>query len=138
MLAIDVGAGTQDILVYESNRTIENCVKLVLPSQTQVIAGRVRRATLAGRPIHLAGSVMGGGASSTAVEAHLALGRLYRMRGEVGRAIRVHQNLLLRSDLAREHMQTALEDLAEDFRQGGFLQRAIASYEEVLARLRLA
>jgi uncharacterized protein (DUF1786 family) len=72
ILAVDVGAGTQDILVYESDRSIENCVKLILPSQTQVVAGRIRRATAAGRPIFLAGSVMGGGASSSAVEAHLA------------------------------------------------------------------
>jgi lipopolysaccharide biosynthesis regulator YciM len=69
-----------------------------------------------------------------AVEPYLALGRLYRLRGEIGRAIRIDQNLLLRSDLTREQTLAALEDLAEDFRQGGFLQRAIASFEEVLAR----
>lgn len=69
-----------------------------------------------------------------AVEPYLALGRLYRMRGEIGRAIRIDQNLLLRSDLSRAQALAALEDLAEDFRQGGFLQRAIASYEEVLTR----
>jgi lipopolysaccharide biosynthesis regulator YciM len=69
-----------------------------------------------------------------AVEPYLALGRLYRLRGEIGRSIRIDQNLLLRSDLTREQTLAALEDLAEDFRQGGFLQRAIASFEEVLAR----
>jgi lipopolysaccharide biosynthesis regulator YciM len=69
-----------------------------------------------------------------AVEPYLALGRLYRMRGEIGRAIRIDQNLLLRSDLSREQTLAALEDLACDFRAGGFLQRAVASYEEVLAR----
>lgn len=70
---------------------------------------------------------------STSVEPYLALGRLYRTRGEVGRAIRVHQNLLLRSDLTREQTVAALSDLATDFRKGGFLQRAIAGYEDVLA-----
>lgn len=74
ILAIDVGAGTQDILVYESDRRPENCVKLVLPSQTQVVAGRIRRATASGAPIYLTGTVMGGGASSAAIEAHLAAG----------------------------------------------------------------
>jgi uncharacterized protein (DUF1786 family) len=74
VLAVDVGAGTQDILVYESDRPIENCVKLILPSQTQVVGGQIRRATAAGRPIYLTGSVMGGGASSAAIEAHLATG----------------------------------------------------------------
>ncbi|MDI3340825.1 MAG: DUF1786 domain-containing protein [Sphaerobacter sp.] len=74
ILAIDVGAGTQDILVYESDRAPENCVKLVLPSQTQVVAARIRRATARRVPIHLAGTLMGGGASSEAVQAHLAAG----------------------------------------------------------------
>ncbi|WP_040666099.1 DUF1786 domain-containing protein, partial [Nitrolancea hollandica] len=74
ILAIDVGAGTQDILVFESDRTPENCVKLVMPSQTQVVGARIRRATGRGVPIFLAGTVMGGGASSAAIEAHLAAG----------------------------------------------------------------
>jgi lipopolysaccharide biosynthesis regulator YciM len=71
---------------------------------------------------------------SKAVEPYLALARLYRLRGEIGRAIRVHQNLLLRKDLSREQATAGLADLAADFQQGGFLQRAIASYEEVLDR----
>ncbi len=71
---------------------------------------------------------------SSGVEPYLALARFYRMRGEIGRAIRVHQNLLLRRDLDPEQTVTAIADLATDFRQGGFLQRAIASYEEVLTR----
>jgi len=70
---------------------------------------------------------------SSAVEAYLALARIFRSRGEVGRAIRIHQNLLLRLDAATPRGLAALLDLAADFRQGGFLRRAIASYEEVLA-----
>jgi lipopolysaccharide biosynthesis regulator YciM len=70
---------------------------------------------------------------SSAVEPYLALARLCRQRGEIGRAIRLHQNLLLRLDPRSEHGLMALEDLAADFRQGGFLRRAIASYEELLA-----
>jgi uncharacterized protein (DUF1786 family) len=87
ILAVDVGAGTQDILVYESDRPIENCVKLVLPSQTQVVSTRIRRATTAGKPIHLTGSVMGGGASSAAIEAHLAEGLGVTASPEAARSI---------------------------------------------------
>lgn len=72
ILAVDVGGGTQDVLVYDSSRTVENCVRLVLPAQTQIVAERVRRATRAGRPICLTGYLMGGGASGDAVEEHLA------------------------------------------------------------------
>ena len=71
---------------------------------------------------------------SNGVEPFLALGRLFRMRGEIGRAIRIHQNLLLRSDLAPAQRIEALSNLAADFRQGGFLRRSIASYEEVASR----
>jgi lipopolysaccharide biosynthesis regulator YciM len=66
--------------------------------------------------------------------AYLALARLYRLRGEIGRAIRIHQNLLLRLDAASPLGQTALADLGADFAQGGFLRRAIAAYEQVLAQ----
>jgi lipopolysaccharide assembly protein B len=71
---------------------------------------------------------------STQVEVYLALGQLYRRRGEIGRAIRIHQNLLLRRDLAAEHRERALRGLARDFRKGGFLQRAIAAFEELRDR----
>jgi lipopolysaccharide biosynthesis regulator YciM len=71
---------------------------------------------------------------SDQVDAYLALARIYRRRGEIGRAIRIHQNLLLRRDLADEHRDDALEGLARDFQRGGFLQRAIAAYQEVLQR----
>lgn len=74
ILAIDAGAGTQDILLYESDRRIENCVKLVLPSQTQIVAERIRAVTSRGNPLHLAGFLMGGGASSEAIQQHLAAG----------------------------------------------------------------
>src|SRR5215207_11075951 len=74
VLAIDVGAGTQDVLLYDPAREPENCLKLVLPSQTQIVAARVREATAARLPIHLRGVLMGGGASTDAMKDHLAAG----------------------------------------------------------------
>lgn len=74
LLAIDVGRGTQDILVYEPGRSIENCIKLVLPSPTVVTAERIRQATRAEKPVFLDGYLMGGGANTGAVRAHLAAG----------------------------------------------------------------
>lgn len=71
---------------------------------------------------------------SARVDAYLRLAQLYRRRGEMGRAIRIHQNLLLRKDLSEGQREESLAGLAADFRQGGFLQRAIAAYEELLAR----
>jgi len=71
---------------------------------------------------------------SGAIWAYLALARLWRQRGEVGRAIRLHQNLCLRLDPATPEGRTALLDLAADYRAGGYLRRAVAAYEEVLQR----
>ncbi len=87
ILAIDVGAGTQDILLYESGKPVENCPKLVLPSQTQIVAGRVRAATAAGKPLHLTGTLMGGGASSDAVKDHLAAGLPVTAKADAGRTL---------------------------------------------------
>jgi lipopolysaccharide biosynthesis regulator YciM len=70
--------------------------------------------------------------NSDEIEAYLALARVYRQRGEIGRAIRLHQNLILRGDVQPRWRGLALRGLAEDFRGGGFLERAIAAYEEVV------
>jgi lipopolysaccharide biosynthesis regulator YciM len=72
-------------------------------------------------------------ADSEDMESYRSLARLYSQRGEIGRAIRIHQNLLLRPDLSAEERNAVLSELAGDFRQGGFLERAIASYQEVLS-----
>jgi lipopolysaccharide biosynthesis regulator YciM len=72
-------------------------------------------------------------ADSEEHDAYLALARIYRERGELGRAIRVHQNLLLRPDLPKGARILALRGLAEDFRKGGFLERSVASLHELLA-----
>lgn len=74
ILAIDVGGGTQDVLLYDESKPIEGSPKLVLPAQTQVVARRVERATNDGRPIFLDGWLMGGGASGNAIKAHLNAG----------------------------------------------------------------
>jgi len=74
LLAIDVGMGTQDILLYDSKKNIENCFKLVLPSQTQIVAQRISRETRAGHAIVLAGETMGGGPCAFAIKQHIEAG----------------------------------------------------------------
>lgn len=70
ILAVDVGTGTQDILLFDSTRTPENCLKLVMPSPTLLAASAIRRAGEAGLPLLLTGYTMGGGPSAWAAEAH--------------------------------------------------------------------
>jgi uncharacterized protein (DUF1786 family) len=74
ILAIDVGTGTQDILVLEAGGVIENAVQLVMPSPTALLAERVKQATRDRVDLVLTGVTMGGGPGHWAVEAHLKAG----------------------------------------------------------------
>jgi uncharacterized protein (DUF1786 family) len=74
ILAIDMGTGTQDILLFDSERPVENCVKMVMPSATEIAARRIRRAARSGRALVLSGVVAGGGPCSWALEEFLAAG----------------------------------------------------------------
>jgi lipopolysaccharide biosynthesis regulator YciM len=65
------------------------------------------------------------------IETHFALGSLFRRRGEVDRAIRIHQNIIARPDLASEQRDQALYSLAKDYLHAGLLDRA----EKLFARL---
>lgn len=61
---------------------------------------------------------------SETVETHLALGNLFRRRGEVDRAIRIHQNLIARPTLSRDQRAQALLELGEDYMRAGLFDRA--------------
>lgn len=74
ILAVDVGTGTQDILLFESGKTIENCFKMVMPSPTVIVAERIKRATAQGQPILLTGVTMGGGPCHWAARDHALAG----------------------------------------------------------------
>ena len=65
------------------------------------------------------------------IELHFALGNLFRRRGEIERAIRMHQNLVSRTDLATEQKTMALYELAQDYLKAGLLDRA----EELFLKL---
>ncbi len=65
------------------------------------------------------------------IETHFALGSLFRRRGEVDRAIRIHQNIIARPDLASEQRDQALYSLAKDYLAAGLLDRA----EKLFSRL---
>ncbi|MCG7489474.1 lipopolysaccharide assembly protein LapB [Vibrio sp. Of14-4] len=66
------------------------------------------------------------------IDTHLALGNLFRSRGEVDRAIRIHQNLISRSGLTIEQKNIALQQLAKDYMASGFLDRAEKIFEQLV------
>ncbi len=61
---------------------------------------------------------------SDTVEIHLALGNLFRRRGEVERAIRIHQNLIARPNLDKQQRSHALLELGQDYLKAGLFDRA--------------
>jgi uncharacterized protein (DUF1786 family) len=68
ILTIDIGTGTQDIFLYDSNLDIENGFKLVLPSPTMMVHRRLKQMLPARMPLLLTGHQMGGGPSAWAIE----------------------------------------------------------------------
>lgn len=85
ILAIDVGMGTQDILLYDGQKRPENNIKLVLPSQTQVLAKKVRE----GRgDLFLYGETMGGGPLAGAISRRIKRGDSVKMTPGAAMSIR--------------------------------------------------
>jgi uncharacterized protein (DUF1786 family) len=76
ILAVDVGTGTQDVLLFDSEQELENAVQLILPSPTVVVGEQIRAATRRGQAVVLDGVTMGGGPCAWAAEAHLKAGLL--------------------------------------------------------------
>jgi lipopolysaccharide assembly protein B len=65
------------------------------------------------------------------VELHFALGSLFRRRGEVDRALRMHLNLVERADLDKDKRQQALFELAQDYLKAGILDRAEELFKQL-------
>lgn len=110
ILAIDIGGGTQDILLYDPEQPLENAVKLVLPSPTVIAARRIARATDDGKPVFLSGKVMGGGAVSRAVRNHIAAG--FSVFSLESPALSIHDNL---SKVEQSGVQIVTEAPDADF-----------------------
>lgn len=70
---------------------------------------------------------------SDTVETHLAVGKLFRRRGEVDRALRIHQNLIARPQLEKAFREQALFELGQDYLSAGMLDRAEKIFMELLS-----
>jgi uncharacterized protein (DUF1786 family) len=85
ILAIDVGVGTQDIMLYDTDHPIENSVKMVMPSPTKIIAKRIRNHH---NDILINGFTMGGGPINKAIENHIKRGYKVLMTEKSAKTIR--------------------------------------------------
>jgi lipopolysaccharide biosynthesis regulator YciM len=71
---------------------------------------------------------------SDTVETYIALGNLFRSKGDIERAIRIRQSIILRPNISEQIKLKTLFDLGLDYRKGGFLNRAINIFQQVLQK----
>ena len=88
ILAIDIGGGTQDIIIYEENKTPENYIQLVLPSPTVITANKIKKVTEARKGLHLSGTIMGGGSCVSALKEHLSAGLPITAEAEAAKTVK--------------------------------------------------
>ena len=88
ILAIDIGAGTQDILLFDSNKKIENCTSLVLPTPSKIFAEKLK--SIEGN-VFISGDTIGGGSIARAIVSHLKKG--YRVVMEESAAYSIRNDL---------------------------------------------
>ncbi|RPJ01490.1 MAG: hypothetical protein EHM36_13380, partial [Deltaproteobacteria bacterium] len=88
ILAIDIGAGTQDILLFDSEKKVENCTSLVLPAPSKILARRLRDTR---GHVYIHGDTVGGGSLTGAVLQHLQKG--YRVIMEESAAYSIRNDL---------------------------------------------
>lgn len=74
LLCMDIGSGTQDILLLDTSQPVENAIQLVLPAPTILVARQIQSATLGRNTVVLIGETMGGGANTRALMSHLQAG----------------------------------------------------------------
>ena len=86
ILAIDIGAGTQDILLYDSRRREENNLKLILPSPVQILASKIRKCRK--ESILVKGTTMGGGVFALALLEKIKEGKKVFITEKAARSIR--------------------------------------------------
>ena len=69
--------------------------------------------------------------NSDTIETYVALGNLYRSKGDIDRAVRIRQSIILRPNINENIKLRSLFDLGLDYRKGGFLNRALKTFLEV-------
>jgi len=108
ILAVDIGAGTQDILLYDTSLTPENCISLILPTPTRYFAQLIQECD---QDLFINGNPIGGGALSSCLAQHIKKG--YRVTMTEEAAYTVRNNL---REVASRGIEIAHDAGAEGFK----------------------
>ena len=128
ILAVDVGTGTQDVLLFDTEKEPENALKMVMPSPTTRLARTIRAATQFGEELLLTGVMMGGGPCAWAAGDHLEAG--YRVYATPDAARTFNDDL---DEVAAKGIEVVGEDEAD--RLTGVRRLRMLDFDyEVLAR----
>jgi len=130
ILAVDIGTGTQDILLFDSEQEPENNLKMIMPSPTVMVAERIRRATRSGEPVLLTGVTMGGGPSAWAARDHVRAG--YAVYATPDAARTFNDDL---EEVARLGVQVIGEDEAARLRDVQVIQMRDFDFEAIVRAL---
>ncbi len=130
ILAIDIGAGTMDVVVDDPAQPMENAVQLVLPSATAILGRRIERAREEGHAVFLHGTLMGGYHTTNAAWRHLEAGLAVYATAKAAGTIHDDLDLLRRrgvrivDEAPRDAVPIELHDL--DLAR---LERTLAAYD---------
>jgi uncharacterized protein (DUF1786 family) len=133
ILAIDIGAGTMDTLVYDPAQPMENAVQLVLPSATALAGRKIAAIRDQRKPVFLHGNLMGGYHTTNAVWAHLQAGLTVYATETAARTVHDDVDLLrsrgivITDDPPRDAVPVELRDV--DLAR---LERTLAAYDVTL------
>ncbi len=134
ILCVDVGTGTQDILLFDTQLHPENSFKLVVPSPTMIVRRKIQTATRRNTPVLLTGVTMGGGPSHWAAEDHLKAGGTLYATPTAARSFNDDLDYLQASgiqivsdDEARRLPEDVVRVQLQDF-DFGAIQRALAEF----------
>lgn len=66
------------------------------------------------------------------IQTYFALGGLFRSNGEIGKAISIHRSVIARDNISEQTRLEALKELAKDYDKGGFVDKAIEVYQDII------
>jgi uncharacterized protein (DUF1786 family) len=126
ILAIDIGAGTQDILLFDSRQKIENCTSLVLPTPSKFFAEKLR--AMEGH-VYIRGDTIGGGSLGRAILRHLQKG--YRVVMEASAAYSIRNDL---DEVTSMGIEVGTKPETDSFQEVEIREVDLFVFEEFLSR----
>ena len=88
ILALDIGSGTEDVLLYDDSKEVENCIKIVLPSPSLVYSRKICYFTKLRSDLFIKGGPIGGGRFTESLRRHLKTGSKIIMTKDAAYSVR--------------------------------------------------